>query len=69
MDNELSSSFKESFMEEQLKKSQLPPEVEKGNVEYKLHLVNPSPERLEHLISQMKWRYVNRVIYFIFNPD
>ncbi|WAR18779.1 GTPB2-like protein [Mya arenaria] len=34
----------------------LPPEVEEGNVEYKLKLVNPSAERLEHLVTQMKWR-------------
>lgn len=34
----------------------LPPEVEEGNVEYKLKLVNPSPSRLEHLVTQMKWR-------------
>nr|KAG5704212.1 hypothetical protein BaRGS_012500 [Batillaria attramentaria] len=29
---------------------------EEGNVEYKLKLVNPSPSRLEHLVTQMKWR-------------
>eukprot|EP01118_Nematostelium_gracile_P012088 TRINITY_DN4368_c0_g1_i1.p1 TRINITY_DN4368_c0_g1~~TRINITY_DN4368_c0_g1_i1.p1 ORF type:complete len:657 (-),score=198.58 TRINITY_DN4368_c0_g1_i1:35-2005(-) len=34
----------------------LPQEVEEGNMEYKLKLVNPSPERLEQLISQLKWR-------------
>ncbi|KAH9426928.1 GTP binding protein [Dermatophagoides pteronyssinus] len=34
----------------------LPPEQEQGNVEYKLKLINPSPNRLEHLITQMKWR-------------
>ncbi|ORZ35432.1 P-loop containing nucleoside triphosphate hydrolase protein [Catenaria anguillulae PL171] len=34
----------------------LPPEIEQGNVEYKLKLVNISPDRLEHLITQMKWR-------------
>ena len=36
--------------------SRLPPEVEKGNVEYKLKLVNPPAERIEHLITQLKWR-------------
>ncbi|KAI8818768.1 GTP-binding protein 2-like protein [Fimicolochytrium jonesii] len=36
--------------------SQLPPEVEQGNVEYKLQLINTPPERLEHLITQLKWR-------------
>ncbi|XP_031550108.1 GTP-binding protein 2-like [Actinia tenebrosa] len=34
----------------------LPPEVEEGNVEYKLKLVNPSDSRLIHLTTQMKWR-------------
>uniref|UniRef100_A0A0X3PTC4 GTP-binding protein 2 n=1 Tax=Schistocephalus solidus TaxID=70667 RepID=A0A0X3PTC4_SCHSO len=34
----------------------LPPEVEEGNIEYKLKLVNPSENRFEHLVTQMKWR-------------
>jgi hypothetical protein len=34
----------------------LPPEVEEGNVEYKLKLMDPTPSRLEHLVTQMKWR-------------
>jgi GTPase len=34
----------------------LPPEIEEGNVEYKLKLVKPTPSRLEHLVTQMKWR-------------
>ncbi|CAM9688833.1 GTP-binding protein 2 [Lampetra fluviatilis] len=34
----------------------LPPEAEEGNIEYKLKLVNPSQYRLEHLVTQMKWR-------------
>ncbi|XP_057315333.1 GTP-binding protein 2-like [Hydractinia symbiolongicarpus] len=34
----------------------LPPEVEEGNIEYKLKLVNPSLYRLDHLVTQMKWR-------------
>ena len=29
---------------------------EEGNVEYKLKLINPTRSRLEHLITQMKWR-------------
>jgi GTPase len=33
----------------------LPQEIEEGNVEYKL-MLNPSAERLQHLITQMKWR-------------
>ena len=36
--------------------SSLPPEVESGNVEYKLKLINPSDSRFEHLVTQMKWR-------------
>ncbi len=34
----------------------LPPEVEQGNVEYKLHLISPSEDRFEHLVTQLKWR-------------
>jgi GTPase len=34
----------------------LPPEPQMGNVEYKLKLVNPTNSRLEHLVTQMKWR-------------
>jgi GTPase len=34
----------------------LPPEPQQGNIEYKLKLVNPSSHRLEHLVTQMKWR-------------
>ena len=34
----------------------LPPECADGNIEYKLKLVNPSPSRFEHLVTQMKWR-------------
>ncbi|KAL5254369.1 hypothetical protein ACHWQZ_G013977 [Mnemiopsis leidyi] len=41
---------------EQLPDTELPPEVEEGNIEYKLKLVNPNPSRLEHLVTQMKWR-------------
>ncbi|XP_071833412.1 GTP-binding protein 2-like [Apostichopus japonicus] len=36
--------------------SNLPPEDEKGNVEYKLKLVKPTQSRFEHLVTQMKWR-------------
>jgi hypothetical protein len=28
----------------------------KGNIEYKLHLINPSPARFARLVTQMKWR-------------
>jgi len=34
----------------------LPPEVERGNIEYKLKLIDPSPTRFERLVTQMKWR-------------
>jgi hypothetical protein len=27
-----------------------------GNVEYKLHLISPSPSRFTHLVTQLKWR-------------
>jgi len=32
--------------------------VQEGNVEYKRSLVHPNIERLEHLTSQLKWRYL-----------
>ncbi|VDM58510.1 unnamed protein product [Angiostrongylus costaricensis] len=38
------------------KENRLPPEMELGNIEYKVKLVNPSSSRLQHLITQMKWR-------------
>lgn len=34
----------------------LPPEPQLGNIEYKLKLINPSEQRFEHLVTQMKWR-------------
>lgn len=34
----------------------LPPEPQVGNIEYKLKLINPSSQRFEHLVTQMKWR-------------
>jgi GTPase len=34
----------------------LPPEPQEGNTEYKLKLLCPSPERFQHLVTQMKWR-------------
>lgn len=34
----------------------LPPEPQIGNIEYKLKLINPSKQRFEHLVTQMKWR-------------
>ncbi|KAG2038004.1 hypothetical protein BDR03DRAFT_955523 [Suillus americanus] len=35
---------------------QLVPESEEGNVEYKLHLLSPSPSRFTRLVTQLKWR-------------
>ncbi|XP_066158391.1 GTP-binding protein 2 isoform X1 [Euwallacea fornicatus] len=34
----------------------LPPEPQHGNVEYKLKIVNPTKQRFEHLVTQLKWR-------------
>ncbi|XP_017783669.1 PREDICTED: GTP-binding protein 2 [Nicrophorus vespilloides] len=34
----------------------LPPEPQVGNIEYKLKIVNPSRQRFQHLVTQMKWR-------------
>lgn len=34
----------------------LPPEPQLGNIEYKLKLINPTTQRFEHLVTQMKWR-------------
>ncbi|KAJ3244075.1 GTP binding protein [Chytriomyces hyalinus] len=49
----------ESFMAAHIDgagKTSLPQEIEQGNVEYKLKLINPPPERLQHLVTQLKWR-------------
>lgn len=46
----------------------LPPEVEKGNIEYKRELVNLETDRINHLASQMKWRLNEgngKAIYYI----
>jgi GTPase len=34
----------------------LPPEPQVGNIEYKLKIVNPTKQRFEHLVTQLKWR-------------
>ena len=34
----------------------LPSEPQEGNIEYKYKLISPTPERLEHLVTQLKWR-------------
>ncbi|KAI0056015.1 hypothetical protein BV25DRAFT_1995881 [Artomyces pyxidatus] len=31
-------------------------EAEEGNIEYKLHLIQPSPARFSRLVTQLKWR-------------
>lgn len=36
--------------------SKLPPEPQLGNIEYKLKIVNPTKQRFQHLVTQMKWR-------------
>lgn len=43
----------------------LPPEPQEGNVEYKLKLINPSPNRLQQLVTQMKWRLEEGNLCFI----
>lgn len=40
----------------QIEISRLEPENEYGNVEYKLRLTDPTPDRIEHLVTQLKWR-------------
>ncbi|KAH3764883.1 GTP-binding protein 1 [Pelomyxa schiedti] len=32
------------------------PEPQSGNIEYKLKLIDPTPLRFEHLVTQLKWR-------------
>ncbi|KAI8919514.1 P-loop containing nucleoside triphosphate hydrolase protein, partial [Powellomyces hirtus] len=54
--NVVVSTSTHSFMADKVNDECLPPEVELGNVEYKLQLINPPAERLEHLITQLKWR-------------
>lgn len=45
------------------------PESDFGNIEYKLKLVDPTYDRVEHLTTQMKYRLkvrivgVNNIIY------
>ena len=34
----------------------LPPEIESGNIEYKLKITTDSDDRIEQLASQLKWR-------------
>lgn len=53
-DTETASSDSDSL--EKMLINHLPPEPQYGNIEYKLKLTNPSKQRLEHLITQLKWR-------------
>ncbi|KAI9438548.1 hypothetical protein H4582DRAFT_179336 [Lactarius indigo] len=58
-DRVLSSSApldKVHYHQEELLLPKLAAEVEEGNVEYKLHLISPSPTRFVRLVTQMKWR-------------
>lgn len=41
---------------DQIEATRLEPENEYGNVEYKLRLTDPTPERIERLVTQLKWR-------------
>lgn len=52
--NDMSDYENSSADEDQ--EERLPPEPEQGNIEYKLKLINPSSQRFEHLVTQMKWR-------------
>ncbi|CAI5453385.1 unnamed protein product [Caenorhabditis angaria] len=51
----LSSSLPDDFSDME-NENCLPPETELGNIEYKAKLVNPTTSRIQHLITQMKWR-------------
>ncbi|KAH9994669.1 hypothetical protein BJV77DRAFT_1066664 [Russula vinacea] len=44
------------YRQDELLLPKLSAEVEEGNVEYKLHLINPSSSRFARLVTQMKWR-------------
>ena len=49
--------YNESEMESPALVPKLVPESDKeGHIEYKLKLINPSPERFERLVTQMLWR-------------
>ncbi|EJD35441.1 hypothetical protein AURDEDRAFT_93093 [Auricularia subglabra TFB-10046 SS5] len=57
-DSLLSSSASLEFeLKHRLQRScRLSPEIEEGNVEYKLKLIDPTPERFARLVTQLKWR-------------
>ena len=35
----------------------LPPEPQSGNIEYKLKLVNPTEQRIQHLVTQVSYHF------------
>jgi hypothetical protein len=53
-DTETFSSDSESL--DKVLDNHLPPEPQFGNIEYKLKLISPSKQRLDHLVTQLKWR-------------
>lgn len=53
-DTETFSSDSEPL--DKLFNNHLPPEPQFGNIEYKLKLISPSKQRLDHLVTQLKWR-------------
>ncbi|KAH8360191.1 hypothetical protein KR093_011282 [Drosophila rubida] len=55
LNNNMNSNTKNNLIFD-FEQGALPPEPQLGNVEYKLKLVNPSKQRFEHLVTQMKWR-------------
>jgi len=63
-----SRTTKIDYVVENVLAPQLPAEVEKGNMEYKLQLLDVTNERLKHLVTQLQWRLVegyNEAIYQI----
>jgi GTPase len=40
----------------EIDENHIEPEPQDGNMEYKLKLIDPSPSRFQHLVTQMKWR-------------
>lgn len=50
-DNQVNESYALDYNQ-----NALPPEPQHGNVEYKLKIVNPTKQRFEHLVTQLKWR-------------
>jgi hypothetical protein len=51
-----SSSYESSDADISRRIPKLVPEVEEGNIEYKLKLLDPTPARFARLVTQLKWR-------------